>query len=656
MSQPDPQQQDGPQIPPRPVIGVFYPMTAVLLLCVLVALLLGAALSGLLTGDGWAWPSITVVPRVLGHWIINPGNPAAAWPTTPRPGPALLTYILVGLIGAAESAGWAWFSTWRRGVRRRRNEKRTGLAPRATVDQRLGQQAIAQNAIRLRPSLAGQRRLDPDQAGARFAVQPVTRNPLFASHEDSKLVVAPVRMGKTGRQAVQDIMLAPGSVVATSTRFDLLELTIMERQQMGTVWVFDPENRTPWPTKMRWSVIRGCEDYDVALRRAVAICSARPLGDTKNGGYFSGQGEGVMAALLHAAALAEVGVDELRLWTTTKSRRPEQILDTDPRAAFGVAGELRGILDSATSANDTSGGGAIYSTLALLLRPLASPATRDACTPRPGDPELDIDAFIRSGRDTLYLVSRGRKNSAAPLVNALMAEVLHRAEVISQFPTAAQMASPAFAEGDLRLDPPLRVVMDEAANVTPQEDLSMRLADSGGRGIELYVFVQSFSQLRQRWGPEQATEIWDNASVKLILGGLSNPRDLEGMSRLLQERAIDQTSVSTGQNSSQVQVSQRWQSALPVNQIRELVDGQGLLFYRNMPATLVDLPGWWETEDLLERVRASRIKTRQLVAATGGVMPTEPADDDLPDDTADGEQQVNAAMNYGGSTSGGAGA
>lgn len=646
MSQPDQQQEPGgPQVPPRPVIGVFYPMLLALLLGVVLALLLGAALSGLLAGAGWAWPPARALPRVLGHWVIHPGDPAAAWPAaSSRPGPAVLTYAMVVLVGGLQVAGWAWFSVWRGRIRRRRNEKRSGLAPQATVDQRLGRKAIAQNAVRLRPSLAEHKQLDPDQAGARFAVQRGTGNPLFASHEDSKLCVAPVRMGKTGRQAVQDIMLAPGSVVATSTRFDLLELTIMERQLMGRVMVFDPENRTPWPTKLRWSLIAGCEDYDTALRRAVAICSARPLGDTKNSGYFGGQGEGVMAALLHAAALSGAGVDELRLWTTTKSRRPERILDTDDRAAFGVAGELRGILDSAASANDTSGGGAIYSTLALLLRPLASPATRDACTPREGEPQLDIDAFIRSGTDTLYLVSRGRKNSAAPIVNALMAEVLHRAEVLSQFPTAKQMASTAFADGDLRLDPPLRVVMDEAANVSPQEDLSMRLADSGGRGIEIYVFVQSFSQLRQRWGPEQAIEIWDNASVKLILGGLSNFRDLESMSRLLQERAIDQTSVSTGPDRSQVQVSQRYQSALPVNQIRELVDGQALLFYRNMPATVVSLPGWWETADLVERVRGSRIRTRELVAATGGRMPQEPEDTEPDDDAGAPEAELPAGQ------------
>lgn len=615
----------------RPLIGIFWPMMAALTVSVLVAGLLGAALSGLLGGAGWAWPPIREVPWVIVGWVTNPGDPAAGWRHDPRPGPAVLTYVMVGLVAAAEAAVWTRWSMWRRQVRRTRLQKRSGLASRGAVAARLGHKAVAEGAVRLRPSLAELRTITADQAGARFAMQRGTNVPLYATHEDSKLVVCPVRMGKTGRQAVADIVHAPGAVLATSTRFDLLELTMMVRAKLGRIMVFDPEGRTPWPWKLRWSPILGCEDYDVALRRAIAICSARPLNDTKGGGYFSGQAEGVLAALLHAAALDNAPVDELRLWTNTRSRRPATILDTNRAAAFGVAAELGKILDSATSSNDTSGADAIYNTLSLLLRPLASPATRDACSPGPDDEPLDIDAFIRSGRDTLYLVSRGKQNSAAPIINALAKEVLHRADVLSQHPTSTQLAAPAY--GDLRLDPPLRAVLDEVANVTPLDDLAALMADSGGRGIQLYVYVQSRSQLRQRWGPEQAIEIWDNASIKLILGGLSHSPDLEEMSRLLPMRGIDQASVSSGPDRSQVTVSQRMERALTGNEIRELPDGQALLLYRNLAGAIVDLPGWWETPDLKGPVQHSRTKTRQLVAAAGGRLPDEETE---PDDAGDG--------------------
>lgn len=620
------------QIPssPRPLYGVFYPLLGAALATVLLAGLVGGALSGWLGGHGWAWPPPRLLPSTIIGWATHLSDPAAGWPTDPRPGPAVLTYGSVLVVLAAELALWTRVFAWRNRIYQRRAELRSGLADRHAVQERLGARAVTKDAQRLRPSLANFLDISADDAGALFARWPGTCEGIYGSHEDSKLVVAPVRMGKTARQAVSDVLRAPGALVATSTRFDLIELTIMERAKRGLVWVFDPENRVPWPEKLRWDPIRGCEDFDVALRRAVAICSARPLEDTKNGGYFSGKSEGVLAAMLHAAALSGSDLSILWLWTTSQSYRPAQILETDERAAPAIADGLRNLLDSLKSTSDTSGAGGIYSTLELLLRPLTSPTIMRALTPQPGDRQFDIDAFIRSGHDTLYMVSRGRKNSAAPMVNALMVEVLHRADILSQHPTAEQLNAPAY--GDLRLDPPLRIVMDEAANITPVDDLSARLADSGGRGIQLYVYVQNFSQLRQRWGFEEATEIWDCASIKLVLGGLSNSKDLLALSDLLPERIVDQASVSTGTAvRDQVTVSPWRQRALTIDEIRELGDGEGLLFYRNLRAAKVDLPGWWETPDLADLVAQSRNEARKLLAASQTGLAADlqtPADDD----------------------------
>ncbi|HEY3690556.1 MAG TPA: TraM recognition domain-containing protein [Pseudonocardiaceae bacterium] len=597
MTQPDPTTPT-PAPPPRPLIGVVNGSLIISLFLLVVDVLF----STLIARDVFGVP---------------------AWP------PTLPTYLLIAVfLGGEIAACVAILRWWRRRRERREREKdpEDGLAKPDALDERLGAEAVIRTAPRLRPSLAHKEVITASEAGAQFARQKVTGSGLFATHEDSKICIAPVRMGKTGRQAVPDIVRAPGAVVATSTRFDLLELTAMERRKRGTIFVFDPEGRTPWPAKLRWSFIRGCENYDTAMRRAIAICSARPLGDMKNAGYFGGQAEGVLAALLHAAAISDSGVEELRQWTVSASRRPAAILDTHPDAAAGTADHLTRVLDSLSSANDTSGSGGIYTTLELLLRPLASPATREACSPGDGDEQLDIRWFIRRGCDSLYLISRGRKGSAAPIVNALMSEILHESDIISQSPTREQLSRPA--EGDLRLDPPLRIVMDEAAGVTPIEDLAQRMADSGGRGVQLYVFVQSFSQLRQRWGLEQATEIWDCASVKLILGGLSNARDLEEISRLLRERGVSQVSVSTGADRSQVTSSQRWLRALTPDQIRTLPDGEGLMLYRNLDGAKVDLPGWWEQDDLKDVVRASRIQSRQMVLDAGMFLPDEPLDDD----------------------------
>ncbi|OXM44246.1 hypothetical protein CFP71_40545 [Amycolatopsis thailandensis] len=590
-------------------------MVAAVVVGLVLAALLGAGLSGLFSGAGWAWPPAGQLPLVLGRWLTRPGDPATAWRTDPRPGPAILTYVLAGLLAAGEGVLWWRLRGWRRKARLDRGVHRTGLADKATVLARLGTAAVAKSARRLRPSLASLRTITPDDAGAYFGCWPGTGEGLYGTHEDSKLVVAPQRMGKTQRQAVSDVLRAPGALLATSTRFDVVELTIMDRSKRGRVWVFDPESRVPWPDKLRWNPIAGCEDFDVALRRSIAICSAMPLEDTKNGGYFSGKSEGVLAAMLHAAALGKAGLESIWYWTTSQSYQPAQILDTHAGAAPAIGSGLRNLLDSLKSTSDTSGAGGIFSTLELILRPLNSPTVMRSLTPKPGDRPFDIDDFILSGTDTLYMISRGRKNSAAPMITALMAEILHRTDILSQQPGVEQFTERA--QGDLRLDPPFRVVMDEASGITPLEDLAARLADSGGRGVQLYVYVQSLSQLRQRWGPEQATEIWDNASIKLVLGGLSNAKDLQSISDLLREREIDQASVSTGTARDQVTISPRMQRALTADGIREIGEGEALLFYRNMRAARVELPGWWESPDIRDRVIASREETRRIVALAG---------------------------------------
>ena len=58
--------------------------------------------------------------------------------------------------------------------------------------------------------------------------------------------------------------------------------------------------------------------------------------------------------------------------------------------------------------------------------------------------------------------------------------------------------------------------------------------------------VWGFPRLRVVWGEHAASAIWDAAIVKVILGGGSNARDLEDLSKLLGQREEKQTSTSRG--------------------------------------------------------------------------------------------------------------
>src|SRR5207253_2809792 len=90
---------------------------------------------------------------------------------------------------------------------------------------------------------------------------------LYVQHEDSMWVYAPQRSGKTLYLAVSIVLDAPGPVLATSTKNDLLMYTAIARQRLGTAVVFDLQDISGWPHTISWSPVAGCEDPDEALAR-----------------------------------------------------------------------------------------------------------------------------------------------------------------------------------------------------------------------------------------------------------------------------------------------------------------------------------------------------------------------------------------------------
>jgi len=84
-----------------------------------------------------------------------------------------------------------------------------------------------------------------------------------------------------------------------------------------------------------------------------------------------------------------------------------------------------------------------------------------------------------------------------------------------------------------RLDPPLLLLLDEAANIAPIQTLPNLLADGGGVGITTVAVLQSLAQARARWGEAAADAMWDAATIKVVLGGLAHAEDLTRISRLV---------------------------------------------------------------------------------------------------------------------------
>jgi type IV secretory pathway TraG/TraD family ATPase VirD4 len=230
-------------------------------------------------------------------------------------------------------------------------------------------------------------------------------------------------------------------------------------------------------------------------------------------------------------------------------------------------------------------------------------------TPALGE-EFHPAQFLRD-RGTLYLLGTASGASAsANFVSALIEDVVENARQV------------AGASVGARMDPPLALILDEAANY-PLPSLGALMSEGGGTGIATVAVLQSLAQARARWGHDNAQAIWDSAIAKVILGGSSNASDLRDIAQLIGERDVQEVSTTHqaggGRNVSE---TTRQRSILDPSMIRSIKVGHGLLMLRAAKPIMLTLKPWTARADAAElrMDRAAVEETLRLgAAASGGV-------------------------------------
>lgn len=515
--------------------------------------------------------------------LVRPGDPAAAWPDgagVAGPVAYWVTFAVLAGVGIAlTSVVWRMVGRSKSSPAslRRRVHATPGVASRAEVTRYAGPKALSAKAATVRPSLAGIKHLDLSEAGYRLGSSHGVD--VWASVEDSMLIVGPPRSGKGLHLVINAILDAPGAVVTTSTRADSLAVTYRARQQVGEVSVFDPQNLAGLPSGMKWSPIRGCEVPRTAMVRAGALAAATGLGKggVTEGNFWQDQTRSALQSLLHAAALGDVGIDRLFRWSLDPVAAEDaiEILRGDDRAAVGWEDGIDAAVHADPRTRDS-----IWLGVRQSLAPLADPTVRAAVDPRLGE-AFDAEQFLRN-RGTLFLLGTGAGvGAAAGLLAALVEDITE---------TARRLAARSVGA---RLDPPLALVLDEIANLSPLPSLPTLMADGGGTGITPIVVLQSLSQARSRWDTDAAGAIWDAAIVKIILGGGSNSRDLKELSDLIGQRDDNTVSHSHGADGRRSSsTSQRRIEILAPDAIRSLPFGVGLVLLRSTAPIVTDLHQW----------------------------------------------------------------
>lgn len=521
------------------------------------------------------------------HAVLrSPTNPLAGYATDGLASGWLVWPLFVVELAAVVAAAWWWMG-------RRGRSSREGMGTRRQLAPYLGEAAARRLAKQTCPTLT-ERELKTapiERVAVPLGQVEGTRDLLYASHEDSFAVIGAPRSFKTAAILMNAIRTAPGAAVAASTKGELLAVTYLARSRLGRVHVFDPTNVVGWPARLRWSPVAGCEDPEAAMARAEAFAAAIPKDqDTRNSQFFEDQARDVLRCLLHAAALTGATMREVVAWahrvdSPTLSAR--EILRTHPEATPGWAVELESL---------TSGGldGPVDSTkktLSRLLAAFAIPRVLESCSP-PEREAFDMEGFVLS-KDTVYVMS-GDGSTVAPLVTAFVSEIMRVARRMSQrLVTRPDPARPTVAR---RLDPALRCVIDEVANVCPLPGLPGLMSDAGGRGVTVFIGSQGMGQARKRWTADGAQEVFGSATAKLVMGGTSEPDFLEDMSRLAGEIEVATTSTTTtrsGESSSTAGTRDR--RIIRLHEIRQLEPATALLMYRQAPPVVAAFEPYWES-------------------------------------------------------------
>ncbi|MGO4680256.1 type IV secretory system conjugative DNA transfer family protein [Microbacterium sp. 2MCAF23] len=567
---------------PRPTGSLGDELTNALLALVVGIVILAAILRA--AGAITAFLTGTVQPKeglAAGAGVLlHPDNPAAVLGA--RGLNPVVYWIVAGLIVMAAAATfWCVWQLVRNHARQAAVDpyRIAGIATRADVTRAASSKALLR-AGSLRPSLA-----DPHPVDVGYRVGASRGVEVWASVEDSILLIGPPRSGKGLHVVINTILDAPGAVISTSTRPDNVTATLKARARIGPVAVFDPQHLAAGiPAGLRWSPVRGCHDPLTAMIRAAGLASSTGLssGGVEGGDFWEAKTRVALQCLLHAAALDKREPSELFTWTLDPSAAAgaAAILNTHPQAARGWGDALQAMLQSDPKTRDS-----IWQGVSLSLSALADPRVLDAVSPGP-DEAFDPEAFLEQ-KGTLYLLATAAgANNSAPLVAAFIEDLIEAARRIAARSPGA------------RLDPPLLLALDEVANLSPLPSLPTLMAEGGGTGITTMPVLQSLAQAREKWSENAASAIWDAAIVKIILGGASNSKDLHDLSTLIGERDETTDSTTIGDHGSRsAQRSIRRVQVMPPDTIRRLPFGTALVLLRSAPPIVTRLRRWTERAD-----------------------------------------------------------
>lgn len=467
-----------------------------------------------------------------------------------------------------------------------------GHATRADIRDELSIAACRDSAARTRPQMspAQIRAAAPGEVG--IPLPYTAGGQLWAPFLNPTGTIAPTQSGKSRRWLCQICIDAPGAMLCSTTKPDLLELSALARTRRpsaGPVLVFDLTGTTTWPAQLPWSPLHGCRDQQQAWATAKRLVNAAATSIEAGGGRGAGNDRvfrqraiGVVGAYLLAAAHAptssensSTGLERVAAWAASRAAAREAVTILTNHPAYRHLGaalnaELAMVAETAD---------AVWLSVRRALEPFSDPRIHAMCTIDPAH-SYDVTTFIAAG-GALYLIAEEDDVAAIPILTTIVDEWIAAARAL------------ALTRPGRRLDPPATAVLDELPSATPVPGLPASQADSAGRGVLIHWAAQSRSQLDTVYG-NRARDLIENSTVFIVWGGIKDDDTLSWLSKIIGDRVQNRhthptSGLLTGDRAGSY-TTERVPIYTPAD-IRTLPRGEVLVIYRHLlviRATTID--------------------------------------------------------------------
>ncbi|MFA4085233.1 TraM recognition domain-containing protein [Mycobacteroides salmoniphilum] len=421
-------------------------------------------------------------------------------------------------------------------------------------------------------------------------------------------------VGKSRRWLAPAVAMWPSSALVSSTRDDIMMMTMRRRPVDGDIQLMDvrPIKSPGYPAAIKQvrfdptRCIKTFQDAAACARAMLRLSGAGQPGGIKveAGGMWDDLAFAPLACILWAAASDERMAMEWvleaaenpwapmpdeytgkRNWAEVDPYEPGWAAAADDHYSPPIAFQkrVRGLLCQEPRQRDSVKMTISHALTGWLVTSLSSQETEP----------LELD-FLDNPKNTLYVLCP-LGGEAAPVVSVLMEMLIsRRREMSAQWGTMCQLG----------------LFMDELTN-TPLANLDLILAETRGLGITVCGAMQASSQLTVVYGPDRANAIMDVVGAGLIMYGAHEPRWLDSAVYFMGKATSSTHTLSN--HTSERTTGREYREMFDPTELNPPNKEYGRLIVRGTAGTAVYLPDFIESmKHLDDAMSIYGVEPRQL--------------------------------------------